>query len=196
MSKSFIDSIARRQRWLFLVIALGIVAWYFERWRSRREHSHDAAILAAATRYSVDPGLVKAVVWRESRFNPRATGQSGEIGLMQVMPGTGGDWARAERQAGFTPSLLYDPERNTLAGAWYLRQQLARFRNTDNPSAYALAAYNAGPVNALRWATNTGATNSTVFLAQITFPATRRYVESILKRAQRYRREFAANSRG
>jgi soluble lytic murein transglycosylase len=193
--KSFVDSLARRGGWLSLIILLGIVAWYVDRWRGRREHSHDGVILAASARYGVDPGLIKAVVWKESWFDPRATGKSGEIGLMQVMPGTGGDWAKAERQTGFAPRHLYDPARNTLAGTWYLRQQLNRFRRTDNPAAYALAAYNAGPVYATRWATNSGATNSAVFITQIKYPATRQYVESILKRAERYRRDFAARNR-
>lgn len=194
MSESFIDSIARRRWWLLIIILLGIVGSLFEGWRSRREHSHDGVILAASARYGVDPGFIKAVVWKESGFNPRATGRSGEIGLMQVMPGTGGDWARAERQTGFAPRHLYDPARNTLAGTWYLRQQLNRFRHTDNPTAYALAAYNAGPVYATRWSTGAGATNSAVFITQIKYPATRQYVESILKRAQRYRRELADQS--
>jgi soluble lytic murein transglycosylase len=193
--KSFIDSLARRRWWLVLLILLGILAWLFEGWRSRREHSHDGVILAASARYGVDPGFIKAVVWKESSFDPRATGRSGEIGLMQVMPGTGGDWAKAERQTGFAPRHLFDPARNTLAGTWYLRQQLNRFRRTDNPAAYALAAYNAGPVYATRWATNSGTTNSAVFITQIGYPATRRYVESILKRTQRYRKEFADQRR-
>jgi soluble lytic murein transglycosylase len=191
VSKSLTDSIARCGGWLILIILLGIVAWYIQRWRSRREHSHDGVILAASARYGVDPGLIKAVVWKESWFDSRATGRSGEIGLMQVMPGTGGDWARTERQTGFAPRDLYDPARNTLAGTWYLRQQLNRFRNADNPTAYALAAYNAGPAHVMRWATNSGASNSAVFITQIGFPATRQYVQSILKRAHRYHSEFA-----
>ena len=62
-----------QRRWLRIVIALGSVAllcqWLF-RWQ--REHRYDPIIVNAARRYGVDPALVKAVVWKESRFNPRA----------------------------------------------------------------------------------------------------------------------------
>ena len=62
------------RKWLYWLLPLllldaGIAAW----WRnSRRESSQDGAIRAAAARYGVEPALVKAVVWRESRFDPAA----------------------------------------------------------------------------------------------------------------------------
>src|SRR5688500_8589068 len=66
------------------VIALVLVFFVFagiQIFRTYRENSHDKLILAAAQKYGVDPTLVKAVVWRESRFNPNARGGAGEIGL-------------------------------------------------------------------------------------------------------------------
>jgi soluble lytic murein transglycosylase len=192
---SLIDWIVRHRWWLFGIIAIGLILGIYQRTRIKREHSQDGVILAAAARYGVEAALIKAVVWRESGFNPRVTGRSGEIGLMQLMPGTGGDWGRAERLKEFKPSHLYDPAWNSMAGAWYLRQQLHRFRSTDNPKVYALAAYNAGPVHALRWSKGAGATNSAIFLAQIDYPMTRDYVVSVLERYKRYREEFAVARR-
>jgi soluble lytic murein transglycosylase len=167
-----------------LVAGLGLLQW----WRLvRLESSQDGVILAAAQRHQVDPALVKAVVWRESRFDPLARGSKGEVGLMQIMRDTAGDWARAERVVFFSHEMLYDPARNTQAGAWYLRKLLGRYQNTDNPAAFALADYNAGRGNVLRWAKGGAATNSQEFLAQITYPGTRAYVQAVLARWHKYR---------
>lgn len=82
---------------------------------------------------------------------------------------------------------LSGPATNTLAGAWYLKRLLLRYQETDNPAAYALADYNAGRSNVLKWLDGPAATQSGPFLAQIGFPATREYVRAVLRRAERYR---------
>ena len=186
-----IANLQRWKWWLFGCIGLaGLLSWY-EGWRSHREHSQDRPILAAATRYGVDAALIKAVVWRESWFNPSARGGAGEIGLMQVMPSTAGDWALAEHQKSFSSTELFDPYKNTSAGTWYLRRQLHHFRAADQPIVYALAAYNAGPTRAARWCRGAAATNAAAFLQQMDFPGTKQYVLSILKRSVRYRGDFS-----
>ena len=180
----------RHRKWLFLLIVLGGLLTWWDRWRARRENSQDAVILAAASRYGVDPALVKAVVWRESRFNPNARGGKGEIGLMQIMSDTAGDWARSERLSLFVPERLFDPAQNTLCGAWYLRKLLHRYPQTDDPLPYVLADYNAGRTHVLRWAKGAAATNSAMFLQQIEYPMTRAYVVSVMKRYRHYRAVF------
>src|SRR5207249_7371829 len=70
--------------WLFALIFLGGLVVLVERYRTYHENSQDAHILAAARKYGVDPALVKAVVWRESWFNPHVKGRKGEVGLMQI----------------------------------------------------------------------------------------------------------------
>ena len=64
---------------LLLLVAGAIGYW---RWYEWRDHSQDVPILAAARRYAVDPALVKAIVWRESRFNAAARGS--QIGRAHV----------------------------------------------------------------------------------------------------------------
>ena len=140
-----IDHIQRYKWWLFAVIFLGGWVAIYQRWRTYHENSQDVPILAASSRYGVDPALVKAVVWRESWFNPKAKGTRGEIGLMQIREPTAKDWAAAERIHLFTFFQLSDPARNTQCGAWYLRRLLQRYQDSDNPLPFALAAYNAGP---------------------------------------------------
>ncbi len=180
----------RRVLWVALLLAAlaGLRWWQF----ARLESSQDKPILAAARRYGVEPALVKAVVWRESRFDPLARGSKGEIGLMQIMKSTAQEWATAERLSFFQHEQLFDPARNTQAGAWYLRKLESRYRATDDPLPYALADYNAGRANVLRWARGAAATNSQQFIEQITFPSTRDYVQSVLRRYQKYRAVFPA----
>ena len=182
----------RRRKWLpivvLVIIADAVGGWLY--YRHRREHSQDEVIRAAAARYGVDAALVKAVVWRESWFDPEVRGKAGEIGLMQIREPAAREWAEAERIAGFQHEHILDPGSNTLAGAWYLAKLLRRYPQADDPVPYALADYNAGRGNVLRWNQGAAATNSQQFLAQMTFPGTRRYIETVAERRARYRDEF------
>ena len=160
------------------------------RWASQLERSQDGPIRAAAALYGVEPALVKAVVWRESRFNPQVRGRAREIGLMQLMEESAQEWADHENITGFVHEHCFDPRTNTLAGTWYLRKLLRRYRQTDNPIPYALADYNAGRGNVIKWNHGAAATNSARFVDQIGFPATRDYVLKVMARADEYRGEF------
>ena len=174
-----------RFRWLVFWLALGAIVYIgWDRWQERR---YDAFIMAAAHRYAVDPALVKAVVWRESRFNAEARGRAGELGLMQIREVAAMEWAKAEHLDSFEHTACLDPATNTLAGTWYLKKLLARYQNTDNPAAYALADYNAGRGNVLKWLNGPASTQSEVFEQQIGFPTTRDYVRAVLRRAEHYR---------
>ncbi|HEY5913680.1 MAG TPA: lytic transglycosylase domain-containing protein [Verrucomicrobiae bacterium] len=154
------------------------------------EHSQDRVIRAAARRYDLHPALVKAIVWRESRFNPAAKGRAEEFGLMQLQEEAAREWADAERVSGFDHQHCFNPATNTLAGTWYLRKLLKRYTNTDNPLPYALADYNAGRGNVLKWAKAEAATNSAAFLEQIGFPGTKAYVQAVMTRFEHYRPIF------
>ncbi len=160
------------------------------RWQGWLERSQDGPIRAAAQRYGVQPALVKAVVWRESRFHPRARGRAQELGLMQLRETAAQEWADAEGLASFEHEHCLDSRTNTLAGAWYLRKLLRRYAQTDDPLPYALADYNAGRRNVLKWNYGGGATNSAVFIEQIGFPTTRAYVKAVIARCKAYRMSF------
>ena len=190
-----VEYIKKYKWWLLGIIFLGAIALWLDRWHTSRESSQDEVILAAAAKHRVSPALVKAVVWRESWFNPRAKGGSGEIGLMQIMKETGSDWAAAEHVRLYLPERLYDPAKNTECGAWYLSRLLTRYARTDNPLPYALAAYNAGPGNVAKWSTGAAATNSAGFLRQMTFPGTRKYVDAVTKRFGHYAKTFHTSAK-
>lgn len=168
-----------------LVVMFGFWLWDYE-W----EHRQDEPIAAAARRYGLDPALVKAVVWKESRFNPRVRGRAGELGLMQLMDPAAQEWAEAERVYPLPETHLLDPRTNTLAGTWYLRKMLRRYGNTDDPVPYALADYNAGRGNVLKWTKGAAATNSAAFMAQMGFPSTKAYIEEVTSRREKYRGDF------
>jgi soluble lytic murein transglycosylase len=168
-----------------LLVVAGIVGYGWWQ-RERLERSQDEVIRLAAARYQVDPALVKAVVWRESRFKPQARGSAGELGLMQLRELAAQEWADSERIPTYRHEHCLDATTNALAGTFYLGKLLRRYRQTDNPVPYALADYNAGRANVLKWIAGEGETNSAVFIEHIGFPLTRRYVVEVMQRSKRY----------
>ena len=173
---------------LFLCLVSGTAFYWW--WLGRLERSQDVPIRAAAIRYQVDPCLVKAVVWRESFFHPRVRGRADEIGLMQIRDEAAHEWAEAEQIPGFDHEQCVDARTNTLAGTWYLRKLLKRYAQANDPVPYALADYNAGRANVLKWNRGLAATNSALFIEQIGFPGTKAYVRAVMARRTRYRRDF------
>ena len=177
----------RRRLFAFLVLIIfvgWIGGWRYCRWR---DHRFDAVIVGAARRYGVAPALVKAVVWRESWFNPSVRGRKNEFGLMQIRAEAAGEWARAEKIPSVTQEQLFDPVTNTLAGTWYLGKLLKRYQKTDDPLPYALADYNAGRSHVLRWNKGAASTNNAMFIDQMDFPSTRKYVKTVMRRYEYYR---------
>jgi soluble lytic murein transglycosylase len=180
-----------RTRFLVLLICAGIIGfWWYTHWRA---HRYDRFIVAAAKRYKVEPALIKAICWRESRFNPDARGNAGELGLMQVRSSAAQEWAQSEHLMNFRHEACLNPATNILVGTWYIQHVVGRYRKTDNPFAYALADYNAGRGNVLKWLNGDAATNSEAFVKQIGFSTTRDYVQVVMQRRDSYRNEFPRN---
>jgi len=184
-------ALERIGNWLSLALVLGaigsavIVYWRWE-WRERR---FDALIEEIAPKYGVDKFLVKAVIRRESRFNPFAYGTHGEIGLMQVTDGAGQQWARAVGRRDYGRSLLWDAQSNIEAGSWYLARALNRRpdKDGDNRIPFALAEYNAGYANVLRWLPHGRETSPDEFIAAISFPTVKDYVSDVMESYRFYK---------
>ncbi|HST30119.1 MAG TPA: lytic transglycosylase domain-containing protein [Chthoniobacterales bacterium] len=152
-----------------------------------RFHQYDPTITSVAAEHRLDPMLVKAVIWRESRFDRKKYGTAGERGLMQVSAKAANEWARENKIDNFKLDDLFDAKTNLEAGSWYLRRALDHWQAQSEPLPFALAEYNAGASRAQRWVgTNDITTNQ--FLDNIDFPATRSYVQSILKRYDFYKK--------
>jgi soluble lytic murein transglycosylase len=174
---------------VYLVVKSGDPVYTFHEWMSpARFRQYDRLIRAVALEHHLDPMLVKSVVWRESRFDPNKRGAHGERGLMQVSERAANEWARENRIAGFYPDQLFDPKTNLEAGAWYLHRAMEHWGHQSEPIPFALAEYNAGASRAQRWAGENGVTDISErdFIGKIDFPATRRYVESIIDRYRFY----------
>ncbi len=182
-------------RRVLLVILLALIillaAYAFNRYWT---HRFDSLIARQAAIYRVDPDLVWSIIYEETYFSPWKTGKDGEIGLMQVTPLVGREWAtetgmrELERQMSSDPeSLLRDPERNIQIGCWYLEKIYEQFRDAPEAEVRMIAAYNAGPSRAIEWSRvdPAGTTQSGAeFINRIDIPSTRAYVISIM---QRYR---------
>lgn len=97
---------------------------------------YDNLIEQTARRHGVDPLMLHAVIYQESRYKQQARSHVGARGLMQIMPGTGADLG--VKNAGH----LYDPAVNIDAGARLLKQLWTKYKGRFD---LVLAAYNAGP---------------------------------------------------
>ena len=155
-----------------------------------RFHQFDNLIRTVAAEHEVDPMLVKAVVWRESRFDPRKIGSAGERGLMQVSERAAREWARENQVQNFRSDDLLDPKINLEAGSWYLHRAFQHWEHQKKPAVFALAEYNAGASRAQRWANNdaTAPMSERAFRSNIDFPGTRNYVNSVWQRYEFYRK--------
>jgi soluble lytic murein transglycosylase len=148
--------------------------WYE---RLRYPLSYDHIVVGHAKNYDLDPALLAAVIYRESKFDARARSDSGAIGLMQLLPDTAKGIALHTGGTRFRVDDLYDPEINIRYGAFYLRRLLTKYGDIR----LALAAYNAGQTNVDGW------------LAEgkdIAFVETRDYVDSVLELQAVYRRAY------
>ncbi|HEY2614252.1 MAG TPA: lytic transglycosylase domain-containing protein [Chthoniobacterales bacterium] len=173
----------------YLSLRSGDPLYSFYEWISpARFQQHDALIRSVAAEHGLDAMLVKAVVWRESRFDAQKFGSAGERGLMQVSEKAAREWARENRVENFRVEELFDPKTNLEAGTWYLRRALQHWENHSDPLPFALAEYNAGASRAQRWAGgDDAAITSSAFRARIDFPGTRKYVDSIIERLEFYK---------
>jgi soluble lytic murein transglycosylase len=197
-----------RKRILYLFIlaliamAGALIAWHH--WT----HRYDNLIVTVAQKHGLDPLLVKAIVYEESFFSPRAQSSQKAVGLMQVTPIVAQELIEVTRSrtlaqaiadvSGSAPQgdpsfeeALSDPTTSLHVGCWYLQTLLNRYRDEPDSLAVALAAYNAGPANVERWASN--ADRSTLsrdeFINRIQFPVTRDYVKKIIERYDYYKRD-------
>jgi soluble lytic murein transglycosylase len=173
----------------YVAVKSGDPLYAFYEWMSpARFHQYDRLIRSVALEHHLDPMLVKAVVWRESRFDPKKHGSHGERGLMQVTERAANEWARENKITSFRVDQLFDPKTNLEAGTWYLHRAIEHWNHQSDPIPFALAEYNAGASRAQRWSGGSGVADISEhqFLEKIDFRATRRYVESIIKRYRFY----------
>ncbi|MEJ2539047.1 MAG: transglycosylase SLT domain-containing protein [Gemmatimonadota bacterium] len=141
-----------------------------------------------AAEWGVDPYLVAGLIRQESAWDRDIVSSAGAIGLMQVMPATGAQLARASGLDGFSTESLESAEVNLHLGARFLRDMLERF-GPDLP--LVLSAYNAGPTRANRWKNFPEHADPLRFTERIPFTETRGYVKNVTRNRELYRALYA-----
>ncbi len=139
---------------------------------------------AAAKR--LDPALIAAVIYAESKFEPRPS-SAGAQGLMQILPATAYYLAHLSGGGRFTASDLSSPSINVAYGSYYLRYLLDHYGGDE---MLAVAAYNGGLANVDRWVARAKAAGTHLTAQQIPFPETREYVQRVLAAEQVYRSTY------
>lgn len=174
----------------YLAMRSGDAFYTVHEWISpQRFQQYDTLIRSVAAEHRIDPMLVKAVVWAESRFEPIKYGGAGERGLMQITEIAAKEWAQENKIEDFRVEDLFDPKVNVQAGTWYLARAMQHWNKQSDPVPFALAEYNAGASRAQRWAGGDDVViPPNTFRNNIDFPGTRAYVDTITARRDFYKR--------
>jgi soluble lytic murein transglycosylase len=184
------SSVARRRLVLVVVVALaGLAAFAISRIdfeQAIREVTlplrHDDIIRQQAADKDLDPALIAAVIYAESKFREDERSDAGARGLMQVTPQTALEIADKSEGTAFVVSDLFNPDINIRYGSYHLRALLDRY---DGNEVAALAAYNAGSTPVDAWG------GADLDLDQIQFPETHAYVQEVLQKRDEYQANYA-----
>jgi soluble lytic murein transglycosylase len=149
--------------------------------------SDTAIINRQAAAEHLDPALVAAVIYAETKFDAR-TSPAGALGLMQVEPATARLLAHMSGGYAFKVADLAHPATNIAYGSYYLRYLLNLYHGSRT---LALAAYNAGPTNVDDWVARARDDGRSLSVAAIPFPQTRAYVVKVESAEKTYRRDYA-----
>jgi len=140
----------------------------------------------AASRASVDPYLVAAVVREESSYNAQARSRVGARGLMQLMPETARPMARHRGLPFNDGALLDEPSANLMLGSAHLAGLLKEFGDPR----LAVAAYNAGATPVRQWWKTRPSDDMEVWVELIPFTETRGFVRRVMLAWEEYRRLY------
>jgi soluble lytic murein transglycosylase len=146
-----------------------------------------SVIREQAAEKHLDPALIAAVIYAETKFDPRPS-SAGAQGLMQILPTTAYYLAQMSGGIRFTASDLSTPSVNVAYGSYYLRYLLDHY---DGNEMLAVAAYNAGLTNVDQWVARARAEGTPLSEEAIPFPQTREYVRRVLSAQRDYRATYA-----
>jgi peptidoglycan lytic transglycosylase len=145
--------------------------WYE---RVRYPLHYSAIVREQARDKDLDPALVAAVIYQESKFRKDARSSAGAVGLMQLQPETAQAIAQRTGGSSFDVGDLTNPAINISYGSWYLKNLFQKYGN----ERLVLAAYNAGQGNVDRWIANG---------QPIEYAETRAFVDSVANLKEIYR---------
>ena len=175
----------RRLVWVLLIAAVAVGAFAYVNktsppWYQRLRYPlhYSAYVRVHARNNHLDPALLAAVIYQESKFRTNAESSSGAIGLMQLTPDTARGIAIRTGGSQFHTADLYDAEINIRYGAWYLANLFHKYGS----ERLVLAAYNAGQGNVDEWQAKG---------EPIQFPETAAYVKRVEHLKDVYRSAWA-----
>ncbi|MFW6264546.1 MAG: lytic transglycosylase domain-containing protein [Bacillota bacterium] len=147
---------------------------------------YEDLILRNSMIYEIDPYLIAAIIFVESKYINNAESPRGALGLMQIMPNTAYWIAQEMGIDNFSEKDLLNPELNIMFGTWYL----ANLRKQFDDEVIILAAYNAGRGNVVRWLDERwdGKINT---IDTLPFPETRNYIMQVRLVYERYKKIYA-----
>ncbi len=143
-----------------------------------------------SSEYHLDPYVVAALIAQESTFTADIKSSANAYGLMQLLPSTGRQYAKALHLPRFSLSLLTTAESNIRMGTAYFSDLVKQF----GAAHFALATYNAGPGRVARWIAAKRGFEREEFIEDIPFPETQNYVKRILGTAEDYRRIYGSDA--
>lgn len=149
--------------------------------------SYASIIRQQAGEKHLDPALVAAVIYAETKFDPRPS-TAGAQGLMQILPQTALFLAHRSGATTFRVSDLATPAVNIAYGSYYLRYLLDEYGGNE---VLALAAYNGGETNVDRWLAAAHQAGQAFTVDEIPFPETRAYVIHVMQAQRDYRQTYA-----
>jgi soluble lytic murein transglycosylase len=148
--------------------------------------SDTAIIRQQAAEKRLDPALIAAVIYAETKFDPRPS-SAGAEGLMQLLPSTAYYLAQLSGGRSFTASDLAEPDVNVAYGSYYLRYLLDHYGGNE---MLAVAAYNGGETNVDRWEAHAESEGRQLSVQEIPFGETREYVLRVLSAQRDYRTTY------
>jgi soluble lytic murein transglycosylase len=141
---------------------------------------HEDIIRQQARAKDLDPALVAAVIYRESKFRDQ-TSEAGAKGLMQILPDTAKFIAKRSGGTQFELRDLANPQVNIAYGCWYLRYLIQRYAGNQ---LAAVAAYNAGHSHVDEWG------GSALQMDDIRFPETKEYAHDVFDKRGDYAKHY------
>lgn len=178
--------------WLILGFFIGLLllTWFIQSPYVQRKIyplKYKNEVIRYSLEYDLDPHLVMSIIWVESKFKSDATSNKNARGLMQIIPRTGQWIAEQVGLSHYDDDMLYDPKTNIMFGCWYLAYLLRVF---DGDVELALASYNGGMGNVIKWLKDDRYSDDGKTLKNIPIKETSEYIERVQKAYKQYKKLY------
>ncbi len=170
-----------------LIISMMILSQMNWFWKLIYPLEYKNIIISNAEEYDIDPALVAAMIFVESKYVSSAQSHRGAMGLMQIMPNTGFWIAEQLAVSDFKEDKLLDPAINIMFGCWYIANLKQQF---NNELIVVLAAYNAGRGNVKNWLDNNNWDGKDATIGDLPFEETRNYIKQVLEVYRKYEKIY------